>query len=328
MALPSSYTITVPIAGQNLTIQYKNENLIADAVAPIFPVASPAVKILKYKKANMFMLQEGDMFYDENGEVKIFEYDIESQTVNPRFIASGEDVYDAVKDIAQMPGQMPLQPDIDAVQHAFMKQDLKKELLVSQAIYNTKWADGTTGGQETNGGWALDTTANTFVSDIFAAKASVLRSTGKKPNVLVMDYDTFIAQQFNPVVSDKIKYTQRAVVTSDLLAALLQLDEVLVGEAIFTDANENKKATNATFVGKPVWNPSGEGNAFLFHREAPGLRVASALFQYRLPVMGQMRYVRSYRIEPKALTRYEVKEKIEISSPCTDVGFAFQGCIS
>lgn len=332
MAQPSSVQVLVPIAGTNITIQYKNENLIGDAVAPVVPVYSPATKILKYSKANMFMLQDDDLWYEEGGEVKVFNYDIESQTVNPRFIASGEDVYDTVKDVAAMPGQMPLQPDIDAVQHAFKKQDLKKELLVSQAVYGNTWSDGTNGGSAPSAGagaWALDTTANSFVKDIYAAKASILGKTGQKPNTLVLDYGTFIAQQFNPVVADKIKYTQRGVITADLLASLLQLDEVLVGEAIYTSANQNKKATSASFTGTQIWSPSGidKGNAFLYYRGTPGLRVVSALFQFRLPVMGQMRYVRSYRIEPKALLRYEVKEKIDMAVLATDVGWAWKTTI-
>jgi hypothetical protein len=331
MALPSSNQVTVPIAGQNLTIQYKNENLIGDAVAPIVPVYSPATKILKYAKANMFMLQDDDLWYEEGGEVKVFNYDIESQTVNPRFIASGEDVYDSVKDVVAMPGQMPLQPDIDAVQHAFMKQDLKKELLVSQAIYGATWSDGTSGGSVPSAGaagWAIDGTANSFIKDIYAAKSAILGKTGKKPNTLVLDYGTFIAQQFNPVIADKIKYTQRGVITTELLASVLQLDEVLVGEAIYTSQNQSKKPGNA-FTGTQIWSPSGadKGNAFLYYRGTPGLRVVSALFQFRLPVMGQMRYVRSYRIEPKALLRYEVKEKIDMAVLATDVGYAWKTCI-
>jgi hypothetical protein len=325
MALPSVSQITVPVANQNLTIQYKPENLIGERVFPILPLASPASKILKYSKANMFRLETGTLYRAEGGETKIFDWDLETQTVTPRQISAGESVPVEMIDIEQMPGQLPTNSIIDAVQHATARIDEFKEKLISDVIYGNTWLDGTNGGSAPsagNGGWALDTSANSFIKDVYNAKYQILQSTGIRPNVLVMDTQTFYAQQFNPIVSDKIKYTQRSVTTAELLAELLQLDEVIIGSSVYTGAPENKHTKSPSTM-TPIWSPSGHGNAFLFHREAPGLRVVTAGLQFRLPYRGSLRYVEGYYDFRKRSYVYTVTEAIDIAPVALDVGWSF-----
>lgn len=328
MALPSVASITVPVALQNLTIQYKPDDLIGERVFPIFPLASPAQKVLKYSKANMFRIEEGTLYRAEGGETKLFNWDIVTQTVTPRQISAGETVPVEMIDIENMPGQLPTNSIVDAVQHAYMRIDQFKEKLIADTVYGNAWLDGAVGGTvpSVSAGWGLQTTSNTFVADVFAQKAAILAATGVRPNVLVMDYATFIAQQFNPVVSDKIKYTQRSVVTSELLAQLLQLDEVIVGASVYTKSLENKTKVGPTMT--PIWNPSGKGNAFLYHKEAPGLRCLTAGLQFRLPYRGSFRFVEGYYDYQRRSYVYTVTEQVEIAPLALDIGYAWKNTIT
>ena len=328
--LPSVAQITVPVANQNLTIQYKPEDLIGERVFPILPLASPASKILKYSKSNMFRLETGTLYRAEGGETKIFDWDLETQTVNPRQISAGESVPVEMIDVEQMPGQLPTNSIIDAVQHATARVDEFKEKLIADTIYGAVWLDSTKGGTYPSagqGGWALDTTANSFIKDVYSAKYSILTATGVRPNVLVMDTETFYAQQFNPIVSEKIKYTQRSVTTAELLAELLQLDEVIIGSSVYTGSPENKKTKSPASL-TPIWSPSGKGNAFLFHREAPGLRCLTAGLQFRLPYRGSLRYVEGYYDFRKRSYVYTVTENVEIAPLALDVGYAWTNVYS
>lgn len=327
MALPTVSQITVPVANQSLTVQYKPENLIGERVFPILPLASPASKILKYTKSNMFRIEEGTLYRAEGGETKIFNWDIESQTVNPRQISAGESVPVEMIDIEQMPGQLPTNSIIDAVQHATARVELFKEKLIADSIYGNTWLDATNGGYDVGGTWGLDTSANTFLSDVYDAKYAILIATGVRPNVLVMDVETFYKQQFNPIVADKIKYTQRSVPTAELLAGLLELDEVIIGASVYTSAPENKKTKSPASL-TPIWSPSGKGNAFLFHKEAPGLRVLSAGFQFRLPYRGSLRYVEGYYDYRKRSYVYTITEQVEIAPVALDVGWAWKKTFS
>ena len=325
MSLPSVSQITVPVANPNLTIQYKPENLIGDRVFPILALQSPASKILKYSKSNLFRLEDGTLYRSEGGETKIFSYDIDSMTVNPRQISAGESVPVEMIDVEGMPGQIPTNSIIDAVAHATSRVTQFKEKLISDTIYGNTWLDSTSGGSLPSagaGGWGLDTTANSFIKDVYAAKYQILQATGYTPNVLVLDAQTFYAQQGNPVVADKVKYTQRSVATEELLASLLGIDEVIIGASVYVGSPENKKTKSPSTM-TPIWSPSGKGNAFLFHRAQPGLRVATAGLQFKLPYRGSLSYVEGYYDPRKRAYVYTLTENIEIAPVALDLGWAF-----
>jgi hypothetical protein len=327
MAQPSVGQVSIPVAAQDLTIQYKPKNLIGDSVFPIVPVATLNTKVLKYSKANLFRLQDGDLYRSEGTMRRRFNYNIDTQQINPRQISAEASVTDELIDIAQMPGQYPLQPIIDATQLIITKIDNFKEKLVADIIYGNTWIDGAAGGTapSVSAGWSKTDSTNSMIADIFAAKDAIRKSTGVIPNKLILDYATFLATQSNIVLSDKIKYTQKAVMTADLIASALELDEVLIGRSIIITGNDNKKTTPTT---ASIWNPSGKGNAFLFYQEAPGLRALGAGYQFRLPYMGSMRFMRGYRDEQVSSTIYQITEQIEIAPVALDVGYAWKNTVT
>ncbi len=324
MGSPSVGQIQVPTTLMTLTLQYKPKGLIGEQVAPIVPVPSPEMKILKYTKANLFRLQDQDLFRNEGAERKRFSFDIQTTSANPRQVGLEWAVTDELLDITSMPGQLPLQPQIDAVQHMCTRIDEWKEIQIANTIYGNIWVDGTTGGSAPsagNGGWVLDTTANSIIQDVFNAKVAVWQQSNEIPNVFVIDYPTFIAQQTNPNMSDKIKYTQISITTASLMAEVFQIDELLVGRNLISKSNRNVLGTPPTFTS--VWNPSGHGNGFLFLRNPPGLRTLSALFQFRLPYMGSLRLIRAYREERVSSVIYQITEQVDIAPVATDVGYAW-----
>lgn len=95
---PSVSQIQIPIALQNLTIQYKPRDLIGEQAWPIVPVPAPQVKILKYSKANLFRLQDGDLYRNEGGLTKRFNYAIQTQYANPKQISAEVPVSDELLD--------------------------------------------------------------------------------------------------------------------------------------------------------------------------------------------------------------------------------------
>lgn len=63
-------------------------------------------------------------------------------------------------------------------------------------------------------------------------KEAVRQSIGLRPNTLVLSAQAFAALKQNESVLDKIKYTQRGVLTLDLLAALFDIPRIVSGDAV------------------------------------------------------------------------------------------------
>jgi hypothetical protein len=74
------------------------------------------------------------------------------------------------------------------------------------------------------------------LKDIETAKEAVRRQIGKRPNTIVMGAAVFSMLKMHPKVIDRMKYTGRDTATPELLASLFGVKQVVIGEAVYTDA--------------------------------------------------------------------------------------------
>lgn len=75
--------------------------------------------------------------------------------------------------------------------------------------------------------------ANSDPMDVVeTAKEAIRTRTGKRPNVMVMGAAVMAKLKVHSKVLDRIKYTGRDVATTDLLASLFGVQQVLVGDAV------------------------------------------------------------------------------------------------
>lgn len=70
-------------------------------------------------------------------------------------------------------------------------------------------------------------------ADIEAAKEQVRSQIARRPNLVVLSAKAFNALKQHPKIIDRIKYTGRDSVTTDLLAVLWGVKSVVVGDSIF-----------------------------------------------------------------------------------------------
>ncbi|MES2948666.1 MAG: hypothetical protein V4858_09000 [Pseudomonadota bacterium] len=90
--------------------------------------------------------------------------------------------------------------------------------------------------------WSAST--GTPVTDIRAAANVIRKKIGKKPNKLTLSPDAKLALESNAEVKGYLPQTQQGVATLEQLAKILEVDEVVCGDAIWIDASD---------VGQDVW---------------------------------------------------------------------------
>jgi hypothetical protein len=69
-------------------------------------------------------------------------------------------------------------------------------------------------------------------------RIDVESKTGYEPNKLIIGADVYRVLKNHPAVVERIKYTQRGIVTLDILAELFDVDEVLVPKGVINSAAE------------------------------------------------------------------------------------------
>lgn len=83
---------------------------------------------------------------------------------------------------------------------------------------------------------------------IEAGKTAVKRSIGHAVNVCVISGDVWAVLKAHPKVIEKIKYSQKAVVTPQLFAELIDVKEVKIGEAVYEDNGTLKDIWSGAIV--------------------------------------------------------------------------------
>jgi hypothetical protein len=142
--------------------------------------------------------------------------------------------------------------------------------------------------------------------------------------VLLIDDRTYGGLKEVDALLDKIKYTQRGVLSKELIAAMLDLDEVLVGSAIYSSATE--KADGTDFTAADIWTVNAEkGMGFLFYRpQRMGLKVQCAGLQARIAYEnGSPRRTSMWREASRHQDVYEVAEETDIALIDAYAGYLF-----
>jgi hypothetical protein len=85
--------------------------------------------------------------------------------------------------------------------------------------------------------WSDYTGTSSPSKDIETAREAIRTQIGKRGNTVIMGAAVWAKVKQHPAIIDRIKYTGRDSVTTEMLAALWDVDRVLVGDAVYTDAS-------------------------------------------------------------------------------------------
>lgn len=86
------------------------------------------------------------------------------------------------------------------------------------------------------------------IQNVETAKEAIRAATGKRPNTMIMGAAVMAKLRQHPVIVDRMKYTGRDVATTEILASLFGVANVLVGEGIYA----SDAGTIADIWGKDV----------------------------------------------------------------------------
>jgi len=128
------------------------------------------------------------------------------------------------------------------------------------------------------------------IADADTAKRVIKRNTGATPNVLFVGLLAWERLKEHPLITEKYKHTQVGIMTEELVARVLGVDEVIVGDSV-----QNTGDDNQAFSGADIWTD----NALFLVRNQPALGVANGGYTFMWNEKGNIPWgVESYRDEP------------------------------
>ncbi len=88
-----------------------------------------------------------------------------------------------------------------------------------------------------------DASGSDPMADIETARANIHKNTGMEANTMVVSRDVFNILKEHEIIADKIKYSERAIITPDILAAVFGVEQFLVAGTIENTAQEGQTIT-------------------------------------------------------------------------------------
>lgn len=264
----TSVHVNRPLTNISQMYMQQENDYIAAKVFPVVPVQKQSDLYFKYTKGDWFrnLAQVRAPGTESAGGG----YNVTTDSYYAPVIAIHQDVDPQIRANTDV----PLNADRDATMWVTNEMLLYREISVVAATLKTStWTGSTTAGDITpSPQWNLAN--STPLEDIEAQIWSVKQTTGRFPNRFILGPRVWEVLKNHDEVVQRIKYTQRGVVTTDLLASLIAppgVDgfQVLVASAIYNTANEGASDT-FSFIAPTK-------DALLLYAEPnPGIMIPSA----------------------------------------------------
>lgn len=319
MPQPTATDVHIDTALTNVSIGYTQEHaaFVADKAFPAVPVDRRSDKFFKYGKEFWFRNEAkkrapaaesagggfGITTDSYACDVWAFHKDVDDQTR-----ANADAALDAETEAARF------------VTHVML---IGREVEWASTYFGTGiWGTDKTGGTDFPR-WDAEGSSDP-IEDIKDGRVQVLKTTGFKPNALVVGFEVHEALKKHPLVLERFKYTNATSVTSDMLARLFEVDKYLVAEAVRNTANEGAAGSFDFIAGKHA--------LLCYSAPAPSLLTPSAGYTFvwrgltRESGIGVA--INRFRLEHLKVDRIEGEFAYDMKAVATDLGYFFAGAVA
>lgn len=147
----------------------------------------------------------------------------------------------------------PLNADSDAADFVSQKMLIRREMEWASKFFKSGiWGTEIEGASAVSNGKVIywNEATSDPIGDVTGASVKMASTTGYKPNTLVLSPFVFNALKNHEDILDRIKYTQKGIVTEDLLATLFGVERVLVAWSVVNSAAKGAKDDIGFIMGK------------------------------------------------------------------------------
>lgn len=316
---PSDVHVNIPLTQISIAWLQDQREFVAEKVFPMVPVAKQSDRYYKYDRGNWFRAQAKKR--PPAAESAGSGWTIDN---TPTYFA---DVYAIHKDVDdQVRANQDSVLDVDREATEFVSRDLmlKKELVWAATYFTTGVWTGSSTGTDVTPATLWDAANSTPIEDLRAELIATKRRTGFRANKVTMGEEVWNVLQDHPDFLERIKYTQTAIVSTGLLAAVLGVDEVLIAGGV-QDVSIEGAAEDMEFI-------FGKNVLIAYGAPRPGLLTPTAGYTFAWTglfgagAMGTR--IKRFRMEHLAADRVEGEMAFDMKVVAPEMGAFLTGVIS
>lgn len=322
--LPGDVHVNSPLSSIARSYMQTGEGFIADRVFPRVPVAKQSDLYWAYNREDWnrnFMAKRADRTESKG---------IGFGTSREQYFADVWALHTDIGDQTRANADSFFNMDRDATNFLTLKAMISKEVnFVNKYLQQDVWDFEVDGAANPGSNEVLfwDNAASTPVEDVRRAKRLMQARTGFRPNKLTLAAQVYDKLLDHPDIIERVKYgggpTNPAIVNRQTLAALLEIDEVLVAEAIVNSAAEGATEDSDYIMGNHA--------LLTFSPPAPSTQMPSAGYTFHWTGLfggGDMgTRIKKFRMEPLESDRIEIEAAYDQKVVASDLGFFFNDVI-
>ena len=324
---PGDVHVNTPLTQVSIAYLQNQTEFVAAQVCPIIPVTKQSDRYYVYNR--------GDFFRDQmqrrapGTPAASVGYRLDN---TPTYFA---DVWAEAKPIPdQLRGNADavLNMDRDAVEFLSQQALIRREKIFAANLFTTgKWNTDMTGvaaGPAAGQFHQWNDPASNPIEDIRAGKLAIKQATGYPANSLVLSEPVWLKLIDHPDLVDRVKYGQTAgrpaTVSREALAAILELDRILVMGSIENTAAEGQTASHS-FIG-------AKSSLLCNVAPSPGLLTPSAAYTFSwtgyLGAGNEGNRIKRYRWEIIASDIVEIEMAFDTKLVAPELGYFFTSAIA
>jgi hypothetical protein len=316
MPQPSPGDVHVDAILTNISVAYaqRADAFIADQVFPRVPVKKQSDKYYTYPKGYWFRSEAEKRAPGTESAGSGWALSTDNYFAEPWAVHKDND------DQTVANYDSPLDANADATRWVTDQMLLKRDLEWQAAFFIAGvWGTNYTGvasSPSTNEFLQFDQAGSTPIDFIKGQIVAIGQATGMRPNTLVMGPEVEVILTEHSTIIERIKYSERGIVSRALLATLFGVDRVLVPTAI-----QNTAAEGATDAMSYVY---GKDMLLVYTAPAPSLRSPSGGYTFTWTgLYGAGAFggrIKNFRLESLASDRIEGEAAWDMKVTAADVG--------
>ncbi|MEQ1675075.1 MAG: hypothetical protein ABL876_00160 [Chitinophagaceae bacterium] len=268
-----------------ISVAVNNNGFIADQIAPTVRVQKQSDKYYIFGREGWVLEPGSDMRAPNSGayEVPGLAVSLDSYFCQEHALQIG------VADEERENADSPLSPDRDGTELITSKLLLGRELIVqglclTAANYGSGYSTTLSGTAQ----WS-DYTNSTPTVNIKTGIRKIHAGMFTEPNAAVIPYSVMSILEDHTAFVDRVKYTSAASLTSDIVARLLGVRNVVIPGVGYNSARMGQAESLAYIWGKDV---------FMYYApDRPGRKMPAFMYEFVWPLGGQVQAVDRFRDE-------------------------------
>ena len=326
----SDLHVNVPLTNVSVAYMQSADSFIADKVFPRMPVDKQSNIFYKYSKSDW---RRTDV---EKRAPATESAGTGWNTTTDQYFAHVYAVHKDIDDQTRANADSVWNLDRDSTEFITNQHLLKRDIDWTASYFRSGvWATektGVTSAPTASQFVQWDQASSDPIGDVAQWLIDFRQLSGFAPNVCVMGPYVMKALKQHPDIIDRIKYTQKGIVTEDLIATLFDVDELYVTYATkasgpeTTDAATQDAAATYSFIGNP------KGVLFGYAPSSPSLLTPSAGYTFTwsgyLGGNSEGIRIKKFRMEAIASDRVEAEQTYDMKVVCPDMGLWVESAVA